>query len=174
MIDYKTAHLDSLDKTFLKTELRSRIALFLIILLGSLIVFSVGYIFVERLKFGGTNNRIVLTLYSLTSLTVYLYFLFKNLRGPYNDLMSDKKIIKYGIIQSKSKNTNYGWSGNIASDLKSQPKLAEYFIILDNLKYFVNENDYFQVEEGDKIELHISSSTNTLLRIEKSIQHGLR
>lgn len=146
--------LDSLDIIFLKKEIRQVIALYFLVLLASSIILSIGFMIIKGGGFWGDNNWLLLTLYLLICTSIYILSLLKHLNGSYKDLKSKNNNVKTGFVQAKSNNTNYSWSGNIVADMTSQPKLVEYFINVDDNKFFISEEDFKKISEGDKVELH--------------------
>ena len=162
------APLEKIDKKFINGEIRQVIAVYLAMLLVLTVVFSVGFLFIKGLIKAEEYHSISLVIYSGVVYGVYFFFLIKHLKAPFYDLRPKTKNVLNGVVQEKSDNTNYGWTGNVGADLSSQPKLVEYFLKIDNVRYFVSEDDFKKVEEGDNTDIHLTSHTGKLIRIEKS------
>jgi len=157
--------LDSSDIQFLKQEIKQIIALYLAILIVGLVIIST-IVFSIITSFEGYNNLVLIVLI-LTCLTIFSFFLKRDIKDSLADLKSGQKKIVLGTVQEKSNNTNYGWSGNIVADMRSQPTLVEYYLLINNVKYFVKENDFTHVNIDDEIEIHFSWVTNKLICVKK-------
>lgn len=159
--------LNEKDKKFLRLELRQVIIAQLMILLLAGVLFSAGLVFLIKVDPFESNSFAAILVYSILSFIAYMAVVWKNLRSPILDLRKDYKIIFRGKVESKFNHSNYGWTGNPAVDSRNQPKLEEYYLVINKRKYFVDEKEYAGVEVDDEVYLSFAASTNKLIDVWK-------
>ncbi|MCJ8164912.1 hypothetical protein MKJ04_08650 [Pontibacter sp. E15-1] len=164
--------LNNADKSRVKLEMKQVFISYLAIGIIVAIVTSACIIAIQKydnLPIGKGTAITLLLLAVVSGFTAFLYFAVKHYR---KDLNSDSKRIYSGQITDKTTNTNWGWHGNPAADSNSQPKLVEYFLVIDSQRVCVEAEEYSRFEIGDTVSLHFTSESNILLGVTKELRSG--
>ena len=164
---------DTIDKSFLRSELiQGLLGQTLILVVGG-ILFWIGYIFLNRSNPFELETSLVRATYITLTFLIFSFVIWTNLKSRILDINSGYKIVSPGLIEAKSDQTKYGWTGNPAVDFRTQPKLVEFQVVVNGVNYFIEQAEYEKLEVGEKVNLHLLKSTKKLTRIEKSIPHGV-
>lgn len=165
MINPLESQLDKEDIIILKAELKNVILIYLILLIVAGIFFYAGLNILFLIK--ALNHKWIIFSYCFIGITTYLAFLWHRIKSPLYDFLSKRKQVIIDVVQDKSIHINYGWSGNVAKDSTSQPVLKEHYIVVNNERYFLNEDDSLKLEVGDSVKLCFTSYSKRLIRVEK-------
>ncbi|WP_242918409.1 hypothetical protein [Pontibacter liquoris] len=164
--------LNSGDKSKVKLEIKQVVVSYIAIGIILAIVAAAFTIFIQKNDTLPIEKGAAITLLLLFVVSVYAAFLYLAVRDYLKDLKSDTKKIHSGQITDKHTNTNWGWHGNPAADSNSQPKLVEYFLIIDSQRIHVEEEEYNKFEIGDRVSLHFTSQSSMVLGVTKEIRAG--
>lgn len=153
--------LDNYDLKTLKKELIQRIIPHALVL----IILSTFCLTIYILILTSTNNLF----HHIANYTFFtlLFFgsLWARIKGPYFDIISKVKYIEEGFIEDKILTKNDGWHSNPFQNSKAHAVLIEHAIIVNNKKYFIEENLFNSLNKGDEIELHFASNSSKLIKI---------
>lgn len=152
--------LDLIDREFIKQNLRQVVLAYIGSLVVIIPIYFIGFM-VFRSIF--SENEIPVVIYTLFVFGLYVYFFYRHLKPSWNDLKSNTKNIELGMVQEKYNDTRYASSGNSVGN----PKLIEYFVMVNGTKYFIPETDFDKLVVDDSVELHFTAYTNRLIRIKK-------
>lgn len=164
--------LNSADKSKVKLEMKQILVSYLAVGMIVAIVTAASVIFIQKndnLPIGKGTAIALLLLAVISSFAAFLYLAIKDYL---KDLNSDSKRIYSGQITDKPTNTNWAWHGNPAADSNSQPKLVEYFLVIDSQRVNVDEEVYNRFEVGDRVNLHLTTQSNMLLGVTKELRSG--
>ena len=164
--------LNSADKSRVKLEMKQVFVNYLAIGIIITIVVAAAIIFIQKNESLPIEKGTAITILLLAIVTGYAAFLYQAIKHYLKDLKSDSKRICSGQITDKPTNTNWGWHGNPAADSNSQPKLVEYFLVIENHRVSVEEEIYNRFEVGDRVCLHFTTHSNTLLGVTKELRAG--
>lgn len=100
-------------------------------------------------------------------IATFLFFVYKGIQAHVKDLKQGTKAVIRIKVDEKNTYTNHGWHGNLALDMRTQPKLTEYFLLAGEHKYFVEEEIYRELKEGDIVEIHVTNYSGIILAVKK-------
>ena len=157
--------LDKEDQKYLKNEIKQVFFVQILILFAVSIFYFFGFIIIDSLNGIEKNKYLYQIIFFLIIFSIYGLNILILLRPLFKDLMAGEKKVLIGKIIKKGTNTRYGWHANPVLDSLKQPVLIEYYFIVENTKYWVNESFYSQFNEEDIIAIHTSIDSNKILQI---------
>ncbi|WP_242917416.1 hypothetical protein [Pontibacter liquoris] len=164
--------LNSADKSRVKLEIKQVLVSYLAIVLVLSIVIAAAIIFIQKNARIPIEKSTAITVLLLAAVLGFAAFLLHAIKDYVMDLKSDSKRIYSGQITDKPTTTNWGWHGNPGADSNSQPKLVEYFLVIDNQRVNVEEGVYNSFEIGERVSLHSTTQSKTLLGVTKELRAG--
>jgi hypothetical protein len=131
------------------------------------------YIVIHFLNIGNTSNLIILNLFlfGFSSFISHMYFLpFKK------DLKKGKKTVILEKVIAKKQgeecfiNKTLHKKKNFANRKLSFLNKEQYCILVSNRKYQISKKTYDTLAVGDSIEMHFTTESKTLIKIQKHLE----
>lgn len=164
--------LNSADKSKIKLEMKQVLVSYLAIGIIIAIVVTAAIILVHKSDKPPIEKGIAVNVLLLSVAFGFAAFLLYALKNYLIDLKSNSKSIYSGQITAKPINTNWGWHLNPIVDANSQPKLVIYFLVINNQKIRVEEDEYNRFVVGERVSLHFTTKSKMLLAVTKQLSSG--
>ena len=148
-------------------EIKQVLASYLAVGIVLLIICTAAIIFFLKYEVLQLRRDFVIPLLVTGFIGGFVGFLINSIQPYLKDLKKGFKTIYPATVIDKVKNTNWGWHANPAADFNSQPKLEEFFLVTDDQKILVEEEEYHKFNIGDRINIGISVGSKLLLEISK-------
>lgn len=155
------------DKKVLQSKITIVKQVYTMVMMCLSIVILGGVISFKKIPVLSENFILSSVLFIVFSLAIFCFFLWRSLKQPTAELRAGKKKVRKGVVTNKERFVKYGTSNSFLVNLVLTPKLVDYYIFMDEVKLYVQKEDYVKFEIGDKIQSSSSITDNKLISLEK-------
>ncbi len=162
-----TERLTDKDKKVLQSKITIiHQAYFMVLMMMSIVILG-GIVSFKKIPFLNHNFLASSVIFVLISVSIYGFFYLRSLKKPTANLQAGEKKVNMGLVTNKERDVKYGTSGSFIANTVLTPKLIDYYIFIDDLKLYVDKEDYLILEIGDQVQASRSIVTNELIGLEK-------
>ena len=151
MNNLKIEPLRRADVDFVKASIFQIVIVYLFVFVIGSLFYGVGFYVILSKNHESFKNVYILVSYSFLVYGVFFGVVYYQFRKPLRDLKNGMKHVLKGVIEHKIDNTNYGFTSNPGIDIQTQSMLIEYSIIVNNVTYYIEKEQYEEFNIGDKV-----------------------